>query len=114
MKGHLNIADLEKYKKADIQKLANELGVSAEGTVKEIAARCAEVEVEIPDGNQLADEEKAAAADKEPTTAGKITVRVIQDYKDLQLKRVVETGEKLEVDKDRAATLTNLKLAVTE
>ena len=35
MKGHLDVKELEKYKKADLQKLAEELGVSTEGTIKE-------------------------------------------------------------------------------
>lgn len=61
MKGHLDVKELESYKKADLQKLAKELGVSTAGTVKEIAARCAAVEVEIPDESELTEEEKAAA-----------------------------------------------------
>lgn len=58
MKGHLDVKELEKYKKADLQKLAEELGVSTEGTIKELAERCAEVEVEIPDESELTEEEK--------------------------------------------------------
>lgn len=61
MKGHLDVKELEKYKKADLQKLAEELGVSTEGTIKELAERCAEVEVEIPDESELTEEEKEAA-----------------------------------------------------
>ena len=52
MCGHLDVKDLEKYKKQDLQALARELGVSDAGTIKEIAARCAAVEVEIPDDDQ--------------------------------------------------------------
>lgn len=52
MRGHLDVKDLEKYKKPDLQALARDLGVSDEGTIKEIAARCAAVEVEIPDDDQ--------------------------------------------------------------
>ena len=36
-------------------------GVDAEGTKKEIAARCAAVEVDIPDDNELTEEDKKAA-----------------------------------------------------
>ena len=60
MKGHLDVKELEKCKKADLQKLAKELGVSTEGTIKELAERCAEVEVEIPDESELTEEEKEA------------------------------------------------------
>lgn len=58
MTGHLSLKELEGYKKADIQKLARELGVSDEGTIKEIAARCADVEVEVPE-EELTEEERA-------------------------------------------------------
>lgn len=63
MKGNLDAKELETYKKADLQQLARELGVSDAGTIKEIAARCAAVEVEVPDEGQLTDEEKKAAAE---------------------------------------------------
>ena len=84
MKGHLNIKELEKYKKADLQKLAEELGVSTEGTIKELAERCAEVEVEIPDESELTEEEKEAAEqaaaewaeDEDSILAAKIAVKI--------------------------------------
>ena len=50
MKGYLNVKELESYKKADIQTLARNLGVSDAGTIKEIAARCAAVEIETGEG----------------------------------------------------------------
>ena len=53
MKGYLDAKELESYKKEDLQELAKQLGVDAEGTKKEIAARCAAVEVDIPDDNEL-------------------------------------------------------------
>ena len=49
MKGYLDAKELESYKKEDLQELAKQLGVDAEGTKKEIAARCAAVEVDIPE-----------------------------------------------------------------
>ena len=61
MKGHLDAKELESYKKEDLQDLARKLGVSDEGTKAEIAARCAEIEVDVPDESELTDEEKAAA-----------------------------------------------------
>lgn len=70
MKGHLDIKELESYKKADIQKLARDLGVSDAGTIKEIAARCAAVEVDIPGEGELTEEEKATVAEAAEQTAG--------------------------------------------
>ena len=63
MKGYLDAKELESYKKEDLQELAKQLGVDAEGTKKEIAARCAAVEVDIPDDNELTKEDKKAAAE---------------------------------------------------
>lgn len=99
MKGHLDVKELGKYKKADLQKLAEELGVSTEGTIKELAERCAEVEVEIPDESELTEEEKEAAEqaaaeyaeengqeepekDDEPQATGTVTVEVTAMYLD--------------------------------
>ena len=63
MKGYLDAKELESYKKEDLQELAKQLDVDAEGTKKEIAARCAAVEVDIPDDNELTEEDKKAAAE---------------------------------------------------
>lgn len=68
MKGYLDAKELESYKKEDLQELAKQLGVDAEGTKKEIAARCAAVEVDIPDDNELTEEDKKAAAEAAPET----------------------------------------------
>ena len=61
MKGHLSAKDLEKWKKADLQELAQGLEVSTEGTVKELAARIAAEEVEVPD-----EEENVSESDTAP------------------------------------------------
>ena len=63
MKGHLDAKELENYNKADLQELAKQLGVDTEGTKKEIAARCAAVEVDIPDDSELTEEDKKVAAE---------------------------------------------------
>ena len=63
MKGYLDAKELESYKKEDLQELAKQLGVDAEGTKKEIAARCAAVEVDIPDNCELTEEDKKAVAE---------------------------------------------------
>lgn len=97
MKGHLNAKQLEKYNREDLEKLATELGASTEGTKKDIAARCAEIEVELPD------------ADGQPAS-DLVKVACIQNYKDLQFNRIVETGEEYEVTPERAALLLEKNL----
>ena len=67
MKGYLDAKELESYKKEDLQELAKQLGVDAEGTKKEIATRCAAVEVDIPDESELTEEDKRAAENLENT-----------------------------------------------
>ena len=71
MKGHLDVKQLESYNKADLQELAKQLGVDAEGTKKEIAARCAAVEVDIPDNSELTEEDKKVAAEAAAEAAAK-------------------------------------------
>ena len=71
MKGYLDAKELESYKKEDLQELAKQLGVDAEGTKKEIAARCAAVEVDIPDDNELTEEDKKSAAEAAAEAAAK-------------------------------------------
>ena len=73
MKGHLDVKELESYKKADIQKLARDLGVSDAGTIKEIAARCAAVEIETGAGEPPTEPGKAAGGQTEVETAGQQT-----------------------------------------
>ena len=71
MKGYLDAKELESYKKEDLQELAKQLGVDAEGTKKEIATRCAAVEVDIPDESELTEEDKRAAAEAAVEAAAK-------------------------------------------
>ena len=73
MKGYLDVKELESYKKADIQKLARDLGVSDAGTIKEIAARCAAVEIETGAGEPPTELGKAAGGQAEVETAGQQT-----------------------------------------
>lgn len=71
MKGYLDAKELESYKKEDLQELAKQLGVDAEGTKKEIAARCAAVEVDIPDDSELTEEDKKVAEEAAAEAAAK-------------------------------------------
>ncbi len=129
MKGHLDVKRLESMKKADLQELAKELGVDAEGTVKEIAARCAEVEVDIPDEDELTEEEKKAAAEaaaKEAAekaaaeaaakeAAGMVAVKAVTNFLDKQLNQIKHTGDTYAVSRERAAELVAAKVAeITE
>lgn len=118
MKGYLDAKELESYKKEDLQELAKQLGVDAEGTKKEIAARCAAVEVDIPDNSELteedkkvaaeaaaeaaakAEEEKAAAeaaakAEEEKKAAGLVKVKAQRRFLDKELNQIKDTGGRL-------------------
>ena len=68
MKGYLDVKELESYKKADIQKLARDLGVSDAGTIKEIAARCAAVAIETGAGEPPPEPGKEAGGQAEERT----------------------------------------------
>ena len=135
MKGYLDAKELESYKKEDLQELAKQLGIDAEGTKKEIAARCAAVEVDIPDDSELteedkkvaaeaaaeaaakAEEEKAAAeaaakAEEEKKAAGLVKVKAKRRFLDKELNQIKDTGETYTVSKERAAVLEEAGVAV--
>lgn len=102
MKGHLSAKDLEKWKKADLQELAQGLEVSTEGTVKELAARIAAEEVEVPD-----EDENVSESD----TTERVTVKVTEEYKDLQAEQTFKPGVEFEVVAERAAELERAGVA---
>ena len=110
-KGHLDVKELEKYKKEDIQALAKELGVSDEGTIKEIAARIAEVEVDLPDDEDLEDGSKDDGNSEDNKVVDLVKVKVIQGYNDKELKVYIEKDTELEVTKIRANMLIAAKVA---
>lgn len=101
MKGYLDAKELESYKKEDLQELAKQLGVDAEGTKKEIAARCAAVEVDIPDDNELTEEDKKAAAEAAAEAAAKTE----------EEKAAAETAAKAEEEKAAAKAEEEKKVA---
>ena len=134
MKGYLDAKELESYKKEDLQELAKQLGVDAEGTKKEIAARCAAVEVDIPDDNELteedkkaaaeaaaeaaakAEEEKAAAeaaakAEEEKAAAGLVKLKAQRRFLDKELNQIKDTGDVYTVSRERAAVLKEAGVA---
>ena len=98
MKGYLDAKELESYKKEDLQELAKQLGVDAEGTKKEIAARCAAVEVDIPDNSELTEEDKkvaaeaaaeaAAKAEEEKKAVGLVKVKAQRRFLDKELNQI--------------------------
>ena len=130
MKGYLDAKELESYKKEDLQELAKQLGVDAEGTKKEIAARCAAVEVDIPDDNELteedkkaaaeaaakAEEEKAAAeaaakAEEEEAATELVKVKAQRRFLDKELNQIKDTGDEYAVSRERAAVLEEAGVA---
>ena len=121
MKGYLDANELESYKKEDLQELAKQLGVDAEGTKKEIAARCAAVEVDIPDDNELTEEDKKAAAEAAAEAAAKaeeekkvarlVKVKVKRRFRDMELNQIKDAGDAYTVSRERAAVLEEAGVA---
>ena len=131
MKEYLDAKELESYKKEDLQELAKQLGVDAEGTKKEIAARCAAVEVDIPDNSELTEEDKkvaaeaaeeaaakaeeekeaAAKAEEEKKAAGLVKVKAQRRFLDKELNQIKDTGDEYAVSRERAAVLEEAGVA---
>lgn len=122
-KGYLNIKQLESMKKAELQDLAKKLGVSDAGTVKELAARIAAVEVDIPEESELTEEEKVAAGvarqeeeraaaeqaakeqEEAEAAAGLVKVRAVTRFLDKQINQIKDAGEAYKVSRERAEEL---------
>ena len=109
MKGYLDAKELESYKKEDLQELAKQLGVDAEGTKKEIATRCAAVEVDIPDESELTEEDKRAAeeaaaeaaakAEEEEAATELVKVKAQRRFLDKELNQIKDTGDEYAVSR---------------
>lgn len=131
MKGYLDAKELESYKKEDLQELAKQLGVDTEGTKKEIATRCAAVEVDIPDESELTEEDKRAAAEAAAEAAAKaeeerkaaakaeeeeaatelVKVKAQRRFLDKELNQIKDTGDEYAVSRERAAVLEEAGVA---
>lgn len=123
MKGYLDAKELESYKKEDLQELAKQLGVDAEGTKKEIATRCAAVEVDIPDESELTEEDKRAAEEAAAEAAAKaeeeeeeaatelVKVKAQRRFLDKKLNQIKDTGDEYVVSRERAAVLEEAGVA---
>ena len=123
MKGYLDAKELESYKKEDLQKLAKQLGVDAEGTKKEIATRCAAVEVDIPDESELTEKDKRAAEEAAAEAAAKaeeeeaatelvkVKVKAQRRFLDKELNQIKDTGDEYAVSRERAAVLEEAGVA---
>lgn len=114
MNGNLDVKDLETWKRSELQKLAKEMGLKADGTIKELAARIAAEEVEIPDKREVTDQEpdKSAEAvsndeseEETPDDEAAIALEVIKPYTDKRLNKIMEKGGELTADIDRANEL---------
>jgi hypothetical protein len=103
MKGYLDAKELESYKKEDLQELAKQLGVDAEGTKKEIAARCAAVEVDIPDDSELTEEDKKVAAEAAAEAAAKAEEERKAAAKAEEERKAAEAAAKAEEERKAAA-----------
>lgn len=133
MTGKLDAKQLETWQKKDLQSLARQLGVSDDGTIKELAARIAEVEIETPSDCNMTKEEILEAAKEEAESilnnarkeaaqiiesakkneeAKDTTVECTERYYDTELGRVVEVGEQIDVTKKRADKIINAGFAM--
>ena len=121
MKGYLDAKELESYKKEDLQELAKQLGVDAEGTKKEIATRCAAVQGDIPDESELTEEDKRAAeeaaaeaaakAEEEEAATELVKVKAQRRFLDKELNQIKDTGDEYAVSRERAAVLEEAGVA---
>ena len=110
MKGYLDAKELESYKKEDLQELAKQLGVDAEGTKKEIATRCAAVEVDIPDESELTEEDKRAAAEAAAEAGAEAAAKAEEERKAAEAaakaeeeRKAAEAAAKAEEERKAAA-----------
>lgn len=112
MKGHLDAEQLKSMDYKSLQALAKDMGVSAAGKAEDIIARIAAVEVDVPEENELTEEEKAAAeaARQEEERAAAERAAREQAAKEAEEKAAAE--KKAREEAEAAAGLVKVK-AVT-
>lgn len=111
---HFDVKELEKRKKEDLQKLANELGLSDSGTKEELAKRIAAVDAEDPEEGEPQQPEVPGEAEQETPTQevsetdtekDGVRVTVIETYKDKQAQQTFRPGKEFVVTAERAEVL---------
>ena len=111
MKGHLDAEQLKSMDYKSLQALAKDMGVSAAGKAEDIIARIAAVEVDVPEENELTEEEKAlfeaeaARQEEAEKAAGLVKVKAVTRFLDKQLNQIKDAGEAYSVSRERAAEL---------
>lgn len=125
--GHLAADQFKNWKKAEVEELAKDLGVSVDGTKNDIVARICCVEVEYEDDAELTPEEvkavreakneaeaqeKAAEAEEETERAGgMVTVVATTRFYDMVENKSRAVGEEWEATQERADKLASLYYA---
>lgn len=109
MKGHLDAEQLKSMDYKSLQALAKDMGVSAAGKAEDIIARIAAVEVDVPEENELTEEEKAAAeaARQEEERAAREQAKAAQVAKEAEEKAAAE--QKAREEAEAAAGLVKVK-----
>lgn len=103
---HFDVKELEKRKKEDLQKLANELGLSDSGTKEELAKRIAAVDAEDPEeGETQQGEPQQPEVSETDTEKDGVRVTVIETYKDKQAQQTFRPGKEFVVTAERAEVL---------
>lgn len=121
---HFDVKELEKRKKEDLQKLANELGLSDSGTKEELAKRIAAVDAEESEEGETQQGEPQQGEPQQPEVLGEaeqetqtpevsetdtekdgVRVTVIETYKDKQAQQTFRPGKEFVVTAERAEVL---------
>ncbi len=112
MKGHLDAERLKSMDYKSLQALAKDMGVSAAGKAEDIIDRIVAVEVDVPEENELTEEEKAAAeaARQEEERAAAEQEKAAQAAKEAEERAAAE--QKAREEAEAAAGLVKVK-AVT-